>query len=73
MTTRRRRKQRTSVLPIQSFAISAVQPYEGEVESNIPQTWDPEVLDKKMPEFQKDTSKMPKSKLFYWKFFGKRK
>ena len=72
-TMRRRRKRRTSLPPIQSFAISAVQPYEGEVESNIPQTWDPEVLDEKKPEFPKDTSKMPKSKLLYWKFLGKRK
>ena len=56
-----------------SLAVNVVQPYKGEVESNIPQAWNPQVTNEEMPQSPKDTWKMPNSKLFYWKFLGEDK
>ena len=72
-TRRRRRKRRTSPTPIQSLEINVVQPYEGEVESNAPQAWNPDDMDKNVTQSLKNTWKMPKRKLFYWKFLGNNK
>ena len=68
---RRRRKRRTSPTPTQSLAINVVQPHKGEVESHITQAEDPQYMDKKVPQSLTATWKMPKEKLFYWKFIGK--
>ena len=72
-TRRRRRKRRTSSTPTQSLAVSDVQMYKGEAESNAPQAWDHKVMDDEVPQSPKNTWKIPKSKLFYWKFLGKNK
>ena len=70
-TRRRRRKQRTSSTPTLPLAVDVMQPFKGEVESNTPQAWNLQVTDEKMPQSQKNTWKMPMSKLVFWKFLGK--
>ena len=69
---RRRKKQRSSSTPTPPLAVNVVQPYKGEAESNTSQAWNPQVTGEKVIESSKATWKMPKSKLFYWKFLGKK-